>query len=93
MKTKEELCARKEEVETVSRKLHALTEDELEQVSGGGEVDNATLLCEYRQGIMLYRAASGAYLLVDTLNNGNERIVENARDLDDAACELLALRP
>ena len=36
MKTKEELNALKEEVETVSRKLHELTEEELAQVSGGG---------------------------------------------------------
>ena len=35
MKSKEELNALKEEVETVSRKLHELTEDELEQVVGG----------------------------------------------------------
>ena len=35
MKTKEELNALKEEVETVSRKLHELTEKELEQVFGG----------------------------------------------------------
>ena len=35
MKTQEELCALKEEVETVSRKLHELTEEELEQVNGG----------------------------------------------------------
>ena len=35
MKTKEELNALKEEVETLSKKLHELTEDELAQVSGG----------------------------------------------------------
>ena len=35
MKTKEELNALKEEVETLSRKLHELTEEELEQVTGG----------------------------------------------------------
>ena len=35
MKTKEELNALKEEVETVSRKLAELTEEELAQVSGG----------------------------------------------------------
>ena len=35
MKTKEELNALKEEVETVSKKLHALTDEELAQVSGG----------------------------------------------------------
>ncbi len=35
MKSKEELNALKEEVETVSRKLHELTDEELAQVSGG----------------------------------------------------------
>ena len=35
MKTKEELNALKEEVETVSKKLHELTDEELAQVSGG----------------------------------------------------------
>ena len=35
MKTKEELNALKEEVETVNKKLHELTEEELVQVSGG----------------------------------------------------------
>ena len=38
MKTKEELNALKEEVETVSRKLHELTKEELAQVSGGDHV-------------------------------------------------------
>ena len=38
MKTKEELNALKEEVETVSRKLQELTEEELLQVTGGGPV-------------------------------------------------------
>ena len=35
MKTKEELNALKEEVETVSKKLHELTDEELAQVTGG----------------------------------------------------------
>ena len=35
MKSKEELNALKEEVETLKKKLHELTEEELEQVSGG----------------------------------------------------------
>ena len=35
MKTKEELNALKEEVETVRRKLHELTDEELAQASGG----------------------------------------------------------
>ena len=38
MKTKEELNALKEEVETLNKKLHELTEEELAQVSGGGDV-------------------------------------------------------
>lgn len=35
MKSTEELNALKEEIETVSRKTHELTENEVEQVSGG----------------------------------------------------------
>ena len=35
MKTKEELNALKEEVETLNKKLHELTEEELKQVVGG----------------------------------------------------------
>ena len=38
MKTKEELNALKEEVETLNKKLAELSEDELKQVSGGGIV-------------------------------------------------------
>ena len=38
MKTKEELNALKEEVETLNKKLHELTEEELEQVTGGYEI-------------------------------------------------------
>ena len=37
MKTKEELNALKEEVETLNQKLAELTEEELAQVSGGVE--------------------------------------------------------
>ena len=38
MKTKEELNALKEEVETVNKKLAELTEEELAQVSGGQRI-------------------------------------------------------
>ena len=38
MKTKEELNELKEEVEAVNKKLAELNEEELEQVTGGGEV-------------------------------------------------------
>ena len=48
MKTEEELNALKEEVETLNKKLAELTDEELEQVSGGGiirkrenDLDNA----------------------------------------------------
>ena len=37
MKTKEELNALKEEVETLNKKLHELTDEELAQVSGGSK--------------------------------------------------------
>ena len=40
MKTKEELTALKEEVETVSRKLHELTEEELKYIAGGDSEHN-----------------------------------------------------
>ena len=44
MKTKEELNALKEEVETLNKKLNELTEEELTQVSGGmSEIDAAIL--------------------------------------------------
>ena len=39
MKTKEELNALKEEVETLNEKLAELTEEELAQVSGGAAPD------------------------------------------------------
>ena len=43
MKTKEELNALKEEVETASRKLHELTDEELAQVSGGNAGQSETV--------------------------------------------------
>ena len=46
MKTKEELNALKEGVETVSRKLHELSEEELEQVNGGSLVPRDVLVFE-----------------------------------------------
>ena len=39
MKTKEELNALKEEVETQNKKLHELTDEELAQVTGGRGYD------------------------------------------------------
>ena len=42
MKTKEELNALKEEVETVNKKLAELTDEELAQVSGGAYIKGLT---------------------------------------------------
>ena len=47
MKTKEELNALKEEVETVNKKLAELTAEELAQVSGGTANQGETLPCKY----------------------------------------------
>ena len=46
MKTKEELNALKEEVETLNKKLAELTEEELAQVSGGVLPDDLKLVLE-----------------------------------------------
>ena len=46
MKTKEELNAMKEEVETMNKKLADLTEEELAQVSGGGDVPRTVPVIE-----------------------------------------------
>ena len=43
MKTKEELNALKEEVETLNKKLAELNEDELQQVSGGNYFNELTI--------------------------------------------------
>ena len=45
MKSKEELNALKEEVENLNKKLLELTEEELEQVSGGLDPPSYSLRC------------------------------------------------
>ena len=57
MKTQEELNEIKEEVETLNKKLHELTEEELAQVTGGISVED------------LVRKKS-SYMFVDRTNNG-----------------------
>ena len=58
MKTKEELNALKEEVETLNKKLAELTEDELKQVSGGGDYQTQALLemslLDYSRSLQIY---------------------------------------
>ena len=46
MNTKEELNTLKEEIETLNKKLHELTEEELAQVSGGSFVSLGDLVSE-----------------------------------------------
>ena len=53
MKSKEELNALKEEVETLSRKLHELTEEELAQVSGGKDVSLRAFVFETHVATLL----------------------------------------
>ena len=48
MKTKAELNALKEEVETLNQKLAELTDEELEQVTGGSGVGEHLGLCIIR---------------------------------------------
>ena len=47
MKSKEELNAPEEEVETLNKKLHELTEEELAQVSGGKLVRLAARVIDF----------------------------------------------
>ena len=46
MKTKEELNSLKEEVETVIKKLHELTDEELAQVVGGTDISLPDMVAE-----------------------------------------------
>ena len=49
MKTKEELNALKEEAETLNKKLRALSEEELAQVTGG-LIPLLALICQSKEG-------------------------------------------
>ena len=69
MKTKEELNALKEEVETLSKKLAELNEDELKEVTGGFvEADNP-----FSQGDDLFSPDLGKSedkpLIIDSVND------------------------
>ena len=65
MKTPEELNALKEEVETVSKKLHELTEEELAQVSGGEYIKdpyNPDTDYTYIKGLTDQYTGGGSYI-------------------------------
>ena len=83
MKTKEELNALKEEVETVSRKLHELTEEELAQVSGGGFLNYEYYTCVPGDTLQIVAAkfnTNSGFLI--TLNNLTDtRLYVNQRIL------------
>ncbi len=54
MKTAEELKALKNEVETLNRKLAALTEDDLEQVTGGIKIYKENQKCPFCGQVFKY---------------------------------------
>ena len=54
MKTKEELNALKEEVETLNKKLCELTDEELEQVSGGKYIQDVMDTYQYAYTGIVY---------------------------------------
>ena len=64
MKSKEELNALKEEVETLNKKLAELTDEELAQVSGGGflPVENDGNDAIYFQCPLCGRAVTGSHI-------------------------------
>ena len=71
MKTKEELNTIKEEVETLSKKLRELTEDELKQVTGGGwypyrdDKGHINFSCTVKPKACDIGTASGEYGLIE----------------------------
>ena len=67
MKSKAELNALKEEVETENRKFHSLTEDELAQVSGGQEDQGF----ESMEGITYNDIMSGSFKLNGVMYNNS----------------------
>ena len=75
MKTKEELNALKEEVETLNKKLHELSDEELAQVSGGVDFEPAVkdvLTGKYGNGEERRQNLGIAYFMVQ--NEVNRRL-------------------
>ena len=75
MKTQEKLNALKEEVETVSRNLHELTDEEFAQVTGGVDYERVVrdvLTGEYGNGKERLQNLGNLYLMVQ--NEVNRRL-------------------
>ena len=76
MKTKEELNALKEEVETLSKKLRELTEDELAQVSGGVTYEGG-----FNEGLDLDAVYHSEYVFNDVyVEDKSDGIIRNPGD-------------
>lgn len=78
MKSKKELSDLKEEVETVSRKLHELTEDELAEVIGGSsgmDIAERVIRGDYGNGEeRKYRLRADGYDYGLVQNEVNQRL-------------------
>ena len=69
MKTKEELNALKEEVEALNKKLEELTEEELQQVSGGGAASALAVAGRKALSIGLATANAGSSAAAEAAGN------------------------
>ena len=79
MKTKEELNALKEEVETLNKKLHELTDEELAQVSGGTPESNGDPFAGLVEGGVYKSQYTGApcdYCKIAIINHDNKGMID-----------------
>ena len=87
MKTKEELNALKEEVETLNKKLAELSEDELKQVSGG--VSESGILDNILQELTNWLDKHPNATKLDIYQILNEKKDENSNELTEEEMNLL----
>ena len=87
MKTKEELNALKEEVETLNKKLAELSEDELEMVSGG--VSESGILDNILQELTNWLDKHPNATKLDIYQILNEKKDENSNELTEEEMNLL----
>ena len=87
MKTKEELCALKEEVIALNKRLAELTEDELETVSGG--VSESGILDNILQELTNWLDKHPNATKTDIYRILNEKKDENSNELTEEEMNLL----